>query len=306
MDLDKCEFIFNTATTSKSEYDFYKSVEPLFDKYEIISIELGRGTIFWRARIIEDEIYKNLREIDYPPPEFAKQGRLNDRNQPCFYIATRPETALAEVNAQEGQNVQVAGFRIGMESTVRLAVIGEYSNVQKNGYMHFTGKDPQLSLSQMLNSMPREEAMLRLYIDRFFAHILRDPNASTNGYLLTRSLGKIIHSRVPIDGIVFPSIKDKGGFNIAIKAKPSDEKFLNVCCILATMGKKRQFGLIDYTIKKTAHSLDDKWNFVWHEDEHPEIMGMYNMNKDEYNIASSNINDRNAMLKMLHQHNKSI
>ena len=43
----------------------------------------------------------------------------------------RIETALAEVDAMEGQLVQLAGFRVKNESPIRLAVIGKYANVQK-------------------------------------------------------------------------------------------------------------------------------------------------------------------------------
>jgi hypothetical protein len=302
MVLDDCEKIFDQALSSESESAFCHAVEPLFREYEILSLEFGRGSMFWRARVIEKEIYPNISDLDYPPPGLAKRGRVNDLASPCFYIAQRKETALAEVSATEGQLIQLAGFRIKNESPIRLAVIGEYANVQKNGYMHFAGRDPDMTIAKILNAMPRQEALRKIYIDKFFASVLADPNASENGYMFSRALAQAIYSRICAKGIVFPSVKDRGGFNVAVQAEPSDQSFHNVSCLVVRIGKPRKFGLIDFTIIKSAEHLDDDWNFIWLEGADPDVIGMYNMSKEEFEMASRNPCDRNNLLHMLHTH----
>lgn len=302
MTLDDCESIFHQALSSPSELAFCRAVEPLFKEYEILSLEFGRGSMFWRARSIESDVYPNICDLDYPPPERARLGRLNDRGVPCFYIAARKETALAEIGVTEGQLVQLAAFRIKCESPMRLAVIGEYANVQKNGYMHFAGRDPEMAIAKILNSMPRQEALKKIYIDKFFASVLADPDASANGYMFSRALGQAIYSRIGAEGIVFPSVKDRGGFNIAVQAEPSNRSFHNVSCLVVRIGKPRRFGLIEFTIVKSAERLDDDWNFVWLEGADPETIGMYNMNKEEVDVVSHNPNDRNNLLHVLHPH----
>lgn len=117
------------------------------------------------------------------------------------------ETALAEIEAKEGQLIQLAGFRVLNEETIRLAVIGEYSNVQKNGYMHFAGQDPGMTISKIINSMPQQEGLKKIHIDKFFTHVLAGPNASNSGYLYSRALGQAIYSRISPDGIAFPMRK---------------------------------------------------------------------------------------------------
>lgn len=302
MTLDDCENIFHQALSSSSESAFCHIVEPLFKEYEILSLQFGRGSMFWRARLIESDAYPNISDLDYPPPEHARQGRLNDRGVPCFYIAARKETALVEIGATEGQLVQLAGFRIKNKSPIRLAVIGEYANVQKNGYMHFAGRDPEMTIAKILNSMPRQEALKKIYIDKFFASVLADPDASASGYMFSRALGQAIYSRIGAEGIVFPSVKDRGGFNIAVRAEPSDKSFQNVSCLVVRIGKPRRFGLIEFTIVKAAERLDDDWNFVWLEGTDSETIGMYNMSKEELDVASLNPSDRNNLLHMLHAH----
>lgn len=287
MNLDECEYIFDRALRSNSEAEFCHAIDPLFDHYEILSLEFGRGSIFWRARLIESEPYSNLSEMNYPPAEFARAGRLNDRGAPCFYISARKETALSEIEAKEGQLIQLAGFRILNETPIRLTVIGEYSNVQKNGYMHFTGQDPDMTISRTINSMPRQEALKKIYIDKFFAHVLADPNASSSGYVFSRALSQAIYSRVSAGGIVFPSVKDRGGFNIGVKADESDRSFQNVSCVTAKIGKSRRFGIIEFEVIKSAEQLDDDLNFVWMPSGEPDVIGIYGMTKDEYEIAAT-------------------
>lgn len=304
MHLDDCEQVFHQALSSQSEAEFCHAIAPLFRYYEILSLEFGRGSIFWRARRIENDVYPNVSDLDYPPPEIAKQGRLNDIGVPCFYVAARKETALAEIGASEGQLVQLAGFRVLNESPIRLAVIGEYSNVQKNGYMHFAGRDPDMTIAKILNAMPRQEALKKIYIDKFFSSVLADQAAAENGYMFSRALARSIYSRISADGIVFPSVKDRGGFNVAIQAEPSDRSFHNVSCLVIRMGKPRQFGLIEFEIVKSAERLDDDGSFIWLGGTGPNVVGMYNMSKEEFDVASRDPNDRNNILHMLHAHTK--
>jgi hypothetical protein len=304
MILDDCEMIFDRAISSKSESEFRDAIEPLWREYPIMSLDMGRGSIFWRARLVENEIFPNLSNLAYPPPEVAKQGRMNDVGAPCFYISARKETALAEIGAMDGQLIQLAGFRVTNESPIRLAVIGEYANVYKNGYMHFAGHDPDMAISKLLNAMPRNEALKKLYIDKFFASVLADPDAAATGYVFSRALAKSVYSRILADGIVFPSVKDRGGFNVSVQAEPSDRKFHNVCCLVVRIEKVRRYGLIEFSIVKSADRLDDNLNFVWKTSSDGETIGLYNLSKEEFEAGIRHDDPRNALLNMLHMNSK--
>jgi len=288
MNIDECENVFTKAIKASSESEFYYAIEPLFNEYEILSIELGRGSTFWRARKIDEEIYSNVDDLDYPPPEIVKVGRLNDKGNPFFYISADIETALAEIDPEDEQLVQVAGFKIKNESPLKIAVVGEYSNVQKNGYMHFVGVDPEKTILNMLNGLPRKEAIKKIYIDRYFAHILRDESAQKNDYRFSRSLSQAILSKNHAYGIAFPSVKDRGGFNLGIKAEPSDKCFHNVSCVIVKVNAKREFGLIDYEIINSATYIDKDGNFVWPEKYISESIGVYNMSKAEFDSEMRN------------------
>jgi hypothetical protein len=110
---------------------------------------------------------------------------------------------------------------------------------------------------------------------------LRDPDASSNGYRYSRSLTQAILTKNHAEGIVFPSVKDRGGFNLGIKSEPSDKCFHNVSCVIAKVHAKRQFGLIDFEIINSAIHLDRKNNFVWPKSYKAGSLTQYNMSTEE-------------------------
>lgn len=301
MNLDVCDRIFEEALNSTTESAFCHAIVPLFEYYKILSVGLSRGNIFWRARTIKSKPFENLSDMYYPPSSLTAVGRLNDAGSPCFYIAQVKETAIVEVDAKEGQLVQLAGFRVLDCNPVRLSVIGEYSNVQKAGYMHFLGDDPDMTISKILNSMPLHAALRTIYIDKFFAYVLADPEAGRKNYMMSRALTQLIYARIKADGLVFPSVKDRGGFNIGIRPVSSDKCFHNVCCLVVRLGKKRRFGLLDFEVVKSAKMLDSNQNFIWDDSLKIDKFGMYGMSKEEYEFAKINTGDRNALLNVLHR-----
>ena len=300
MTIDECEKIFDQALSSTTEGAFCHAIEPLFKEYKILSIRLARGSIYWRARLIEEnkKEYSNIVELDYVPSGSVSRGRLNDEGESCFYISTHQHTTLVEKDVTEGQLVQIAGFRVINESPL-LVIIGEYANVQKYGYMRLTGSDPDGTIANLMNEKPLEEALTEIYIDKFFIDILGDSNARKIDYLFTRALSKAIYSKHTYGGIIYPSAKDPDGFNIGVKIKPSDESFHNVCCSVVKITKKRRFGVIDYTTIKAAKTLDDDGNFIWCDGGGPDKFRLYNMSKEEYDVASINPNDKNNLIKVL-------
>lgn len=304
MDLDGCDIIFDGALLAQSEVEFCEHIAPLFSTYKILSVGLGRASIFWRARGMKNGPWPNLFDLDYPPPEKSRRGRLNDDGSPCFYVANSIQTTLLEIEAGEGHLVQVAGFRVLVDEILRLIVLGEYANVRKNGYMHFSGSDPGGTVRNLINQRDKE-ALPLLYIDKFLASVVGDPQARESSYTLSRALGKYLHTRVDADGIAFPSIRDPGGFNLAVEPAPSDRVFQNVACVLVKIGKKRRFGVIDYEIISSATGIDEQLNFVWADKYQAGTLNLYGLNEQEHAFVDSQADGADAMLSLLAMYSPS-
>src|SRR5580765_5971602 len=233
LSLDDCETIFGVACASDSQLEFQHAISPLLDFYEVLNFEFGRGTQFYRARTYESHPYANQSELSYPPSNLVGVNRLNDANTPCMYLAARKETAIAEIDATEDRLVQIAGFRIKPEEHIRFAVVGELSHIQKTGRMFSVGSAGVDGIEAHLNSMPYRRAQALIYIDRFFFSVISNNEANLNNYLLSRALGKSLLKASGADGIMYPSVKDDRGLNIAIPPNVADRAIHNTSCVLA-------------------------------------------------------------------------
>jgi len=306
MTLDECEKIFYQALSSKTESAFCYAIEPLFKEYEVLWREFfyPSKSTYWRARLIENnKVYSNISELNYPPPDCVKEGgRLNDKGDPCFYASIHGDTALAEIGAMEGQLVQVAGFKIRNGSSIRLAILGEYANIQKYGHsLIVTNEFAGTTVNEILNAMPPQKVSKVIKIDKFFAGIL-----GGNNYLFSRALSKIIYSGSDCNGFAYPNIKGLRSVNIGMQPEASDKSFYNAHCIVVRVTKKRCFGFIDFDLIKSAECLDAKGNFIWLKTDNPVRVGTYNGCKREgvgpLRYADTGTDNKllNILLKILH------
>lgn len=304
MTLDECDRMFEVVRKASTPAEACHALEPLFSVYEVISIELTRGTIFWRARIAQDQPWTSITEMGYPPKEHVTHGRLNDKHSPCFYAATRDNTALAEIGVNEGDYAQIAGFRVKLETPIRVAVVGELYHVQKTGYLRLTGTDPGLSINRHINSLDMEHARCLLYIDAFLAHLLADPNAGQSNYTLSRAVASMIYRNTEIDGINFPSVRDTHGMNLALKPVAFDAKVHPVCCMHTRIHKLHLFGFVDYEVLQDVERITDDGTLVWLSPKARSIRRYFNLTKAEFEAAAASSCDSNAFLDLMSAHSR--
>jgi hypothetical protein len=120
------------------------------------------------------------------------------------------------------------------------------------------------------------------------AHVISDKDAQKTGYLHSRALRDLLFSRVSADGITFPSARDIGGVNFAVRPEPSDKLYHNVCCIVVRVIKRRRFAPIEMALVGVVDRLTaDRKGFIWSTHGHPKDIVMYNMTKDEFEANSS-------------------
>ena len=287
--LDRCHELIDEALASKTRDEFIEAAMPLLREYKILSFGIGRSSTHYRARIIENERFDFLKQVDYPPSHLVKRaGRLNDIGDPIFYISNNQETAIAEVLPQTGQLVQVSGYRIIPNKMLHVICVGEYQNVYKRGYTAFNGTDPGGTVKKLIYDLPYEKRQKRLLIDNFFAHVISDKDARDNDYVHSRALRDVLFSKIDAHAITFPSARDSGGVNIAVKPAPSDDLYMNVCCVIYRIGRKRRFSPFELELVGAATGLsDDRKKFIWESGETHEHLIMYNMTEAEYNNRDS-------------------
>lgn len=281
--LDKCSEIHDELASIVNTKEIDKRIGELLAGFPIFSFGFGRGRIFWRARRAEGREFGQLKELWHRPPETTGMGRLNDPGKPCLYLSSHIETALAEIQANDGELIHVAGYRVVSDKEMRVAAIGELAHVHKKGYPRITGVDPDQSIARSLNKHPFETGLQIVYIDAILADLLADPNARARDYAVTRALASAIYKRQgDVMGMFYPSVRTDVGLNLALLPTPASDILHDVASVLVKVNRRHKFGYFDFLVLKTAIGRRDDGTFEWSTPRDPRSLNVYHLTKKEY------------------------
>jgi hypothetical protein len=132
-----------------------------------------------------------------PKGDRAFEGRVNAKGTPCLYLATEPNTAMAEVRPWIGSLISVAAFQV-----VRDLTVVDCSSDSESGW--FFEKEP---------SPEKREQRVWSDINRAFSEPVTRADDVAD-YAPTQVLGEAFKSR-GFDGIVYGSKLGKG-HNVAL------------------------------------------------------------------------------------------
>jgi len=289
--LDQCDDAYDELTGDVPLARKRELIDSLLAAHQVINFNIGRGSVFWRARISSPQGFATERELSYPPPALTGVGRLNEPGQPCLYLASRRDTAMAEISAIEGQHVHLAGFRILPDKVLRLIAIGEWLHVHKTGYLRFGGRDPDNGVSRSMNSFPYQQARLLLYVDALLGAILARGKDEDREYLTTRLIAKALYAKLPADGICYPSVRDPLAMNVAVKREAADKCMTGVCAQVVHIIKIRRLGIYEFDSLLTATGVDHEGSYKWQEADDPRHYNVYGLTPEELKLQTQSLLD---------------
>lgn len=233
-----------------------------------INFKFGYDRQIFRARkCLTEHGYNNISEIYPPPKDKCKTGRMNEEGQAIFYGAFSPGTALAEINAREGDYVHLAHFQLPekSENGMRCFAIGEIYN----SYHGVTTISPGVSneIRDAISRIGKDDirALLSyLYMDAFSAELLNSTNAHEVNYVYSRIFCRLLLGKHPdVDGLIYPSAKVKGTSNIVLRPESVNSKIKLVANVVFKINKIYPYGLVDFDLVKSAkgHTVDGR--IVW-------------------------------------------
>ena len=96
---------------------FFPNQAPTIEVFEplgkFIGVKIKIGTQkFFRARINSGETPINISEMGKPPQKIVTNGRANPIGIPYLYLASKIDTAIAEIRGYKGEVVTIAEFII--------------------------------------------------------------------------------------------------------------------------------------------------------------------------------------------------
>jgi len=209
--------------------DFLKIV---METSEIRRKTVQRGKILYRAQrgftfrtIDEDGEEFEIEEAHsadrmVPNPVLIGEGRANSRGIPCLYLATNAKTAMSEVRPWVGSYISLAQFKV-----MRDCEVVDCSMDKERSNFCFTAsgdlKEP--------DAAGRESGVWGDIAQAFSRPVTIDEPRSD--YVPTQILAEAFRNH-GYNGIVYKSLLDDGGFNIALFDVASAE--LINCCLYQT------------------------------------------------------------------------
>jgi hypothetical protein len=162
-----------------------------YDEYEEKNGEL---------KIVTGPLPRN--ELVAPPPQKAKDGRINPRGISYLYLSNNIETAIIEVRPWLGQEVSVGYFEIKND----LKCVD--TSQDKKGRMIYLGKGkPKLTPE-------KKEEYVWGGINSSFSRPVRSEDESIN-YIPTQYLSEFFKNN-GYDGIIYKSALTEEGYNIVL------------------------------------------------------------------------------------------
>ncbi|MDL5412323.1 RES family NAD+ phosphorylase [Citrobacter amalonaticus] len=236
--------------------------------YSGINFKFGYDRPIFRARkCLNENGFKNISEIYPPPADKCKTGRMNDEGKSIFYGAYSVGTALAEINAQEGDYVQIAHFYLPDTADVgiRCFAIGEVYNTYHGNSSISVGVFNEIrDFIQRIGNDDIHALLSYLYMDAFSSELLNSINANEINYIYSRVFSRLLLDKhQDVDGLIYPSAKVKGTTNIVLRPETVEEKMQLVRNVVFKITKLYPYGIADFKILRTSKGHTSDGDIIW-------------------------------------------
>lgn len=246
----------------KSEQNVYiikNKLKFLLDHYRPLNftVNLKNGLFFRARKLMNRDSFDHVQELGAPPSHLTQPNRLNSLSDPIYYLTRNMLCAFDEIDAKEGEIIQVICYE-GLENNApRCVVIGEIKNVFRRGvskYDQQLGEDINKSLHLMYKE--NKEAFLSyVFTDSFLSDLLTDINAKNFSYIHTQHLFRLLQNKYPdIQGILYDGIASGGAINMALDVNTAESYLVPIYTITVKILNKYGYGMYRFeTIKKSKH-----------------------------------------------------
>ena len=237
------------TTPTLSDY-----LRDFLNEYDPLGWDLGTEDIWYRARKCEGGVpFNDLYEMIYTPAPLAKIGRANFPNQSIHYAAWNKSTALDEIGAQTGDLIQLIAVRLRQNANVIATRFGVYQELYSTGQVRYA---PNLAI--YIKKILEQKPLTPIFIDSVLTEELRDPNSD---YLVTSTLANLHYTDE--SGLIFPSVRNFGGLNLAVPAKVFDSKFEVLFTEVVKISDSFGYGLYHPTVIGRSCDFSQKGNINW-------------------------------------------
>lgn len=257
-----CDSLRGTYIRRHTPDSLRELMRPLLTQYNIYGIGRSAHQTWWRARRCESKSrFDNLHKVIYPPREETRWNRANTPDSPTLYASWNIATALDEIAAKPCDIVQLIGLRVRHPIDLPCAIVGEYQSIHNSGGSLVNSRKLEDSISRLLLNSTQESVQLQLFLDSFFAELLRAQPKKPEDYLPTAILAEHLLSHAK--GLLFPSVETAHAVNLAVRAPVFDEAFEVMCTFVCRIDRCHGYGVYDAELVENSSTFSSDGTIHW-------------------------------------------
>jgi hypothetical protein len=103
-----------------------------------------------------------------------------------------------------------------------------------------------------------------IFVDAFLSSLLRDPLASANDYLYSRTVRQLLFETQPtVEAICYSSVRLEGALNVAITPEIADNRLHLAGTSVIKIDRRSDYGLFDFSVACNATDVRRDRRIVW-------------------------------------------
>jgi len=216
----------------------------------VYNYKLPKGNSFYRAR--KNDNFTNFQHISdlYSPPKTLVKNfsRANAPFQSVFYVSDTWETNLVELKPfllsglAIGDVIWVTQAKWKLIQDLNLIILPDFKNPKMAGF-----------INNFISELSENQIQFLSFINSFFSKPINPTKDDSKTYQLTTAfcnalLAESVRNKKPIDGIIYTSVENNSGFNLALNP------------ILIEQNKMKIENVFKHFLRKTAKTTFD--NFI--------------------------------------------
>lgn len=256
---------------SRLPYAQIREIMSAWAKYGVYSVysKIPEELSVHRARRLGNKKWFEFADDLGPPiPEKTiTYGRCHKPKHPLCYCSLYEDTALAEVNAEFGEQYVISTFI--MPKDIRLIPVGELDYYRRTGRTYI-GNETQQSAEPHEKALGEEDGVVAALIDAFLADEFIKQATTQTDYKITSALSDVLLNgdlkpQKPIDAIVYPSVVFREGINFAILPEPykSKMKLVEAETKIIEITHVLGYGIFEYRMVASLKSVSSDGRLKW-------------------------------------------
>jgi len=224
----------------------------------------------FRGRLIGsmNQLFYAKDRLLYPPDkDNIKLGRANAEGEQILYACLdNPITIYSELSCEEESTLNLLTFKAKEGEKIIVAPIGQIDHIRRYGKAYLAPDEYTNLLRDILDKLSSPVRLAAYLADAFFADEFSKPDPKFDNeetdysqYYITSLIAKeMMQSGNTPDGIIYPSVKLAGGYNVAL----TPDAFHSKCELTGFEGhfitKNLGYGMM--TVHTYAHGtiIDDE------------------------------------------------